>query len=306
MRYRLPPLRALLAFEAAARHLSIARAAEELCVTPAAISHHIRSLEIWFRIRLFDRSCFDQLASATDQVRVRMRTNQLSVVAPPSFALKWLLPRLHQFHKLRSDIELTLSVSVALTDCTHENTDFAIHYSTGGYVDLHVTRLAESKLFPVCRPITLLNGRNPPRSLDELAEHTLLHDDSLRLDERKDWRFWLQSVGSSHLEIADRGLHFSQASMAYEAAIYGHGVALGKSQLVHHDLKHGRLMRPFEHCCPTGLYYWAICRPRRAADKNIAALRDWLIGEMASCESWYQDPRSRTAPAVQSTTQPNF
>lgn len=298
MKRRLPPLKALMAFEAAARHLSITRAADELCVTPAAISHHIKQLQNWLQVPLFRRVrsnlaltdagrvyleslrfSLDEIAAATDQVVSRSRKNLLTLIAPPSFTMKWLLPRLHGFRESYPDIELALSVSAALTDCTHESADVAIHYGTGDYADMDAMRLAEVELFPACSPYALRGGQEAPETIDDLAQHTLLHDDALRLNERKDWRYWLQSAGCTDLKLADCGMHFNQAAIAYEEAIEGHGIALAKSVLVSNDLEQRRLLRPFAHSCATGFYYWAICRPSKAGDEKVKAFRDWLAGE---------------------------
>jgi LysR family glycine cleavage system transcriptional activator len=301
MRRKLPPLKSLLAFEAVGRHLSITKAADELCVTPAAVSYHIKSLEDWLGTPLFrserraialtdvgrayrDRLTLtlDDLAAASDSVRTRDRKQQLALVVPPSFAMKWLLPRLKRFRERRPDIEIVMSVSAAVSDCTHESTDFAIHYGIGTYANLSALRLIEVELFPVCRPKSLLDGRPPPKHVDDLAGYTLLHDDMLRVNEGKDWRYWLQMAGSHDPSIAERGLHFNQAALAYEAAIQGHGVALAKNVLVSFDLETGRLVRPFNLSCKTGLFYWALCRESRANEPRIVAFRDWLMDEMAS------------------------
>lgn len=301
MRRKLPPLKSLIAFEAAARHMSITKAADELCVVPAAVSHHVRALEDWLGAPLFRhenralvltdtgraytqdlKALLDALAEATSAVMSSGRSDRLAVTAPPSFTTKWLLPRLHRFRERRPEIDLNLSVSASLTDCTHESTDVAIHYSRGEYNDFHAVRLGEVELYPVCRPDALLDGRAPPTEVAELANHTLLHDDMLRVNERMDWRYWLQSAGASNVDIADRGLHFNQAAMAYQAAIDGHGIVLGKSILVGLDLANRRLVRPFTHACRTGHYYNFLCRPSRKNNPRIAAFCEWLQDEMRS------------------------
>ena len=300
MRRNLPPLKSLLAFEAASRHLSITLAADELCVTPAAISYHIKSLEEWLKTPLFRherrnmvltdagraytvalKATLDELAVASDQVRSRNRKDQLTVTVTPAFVMKWLMPRLHRFRKSYPDIELVLSASASATDYLHESSDVGIHSGPNAYSDMHATRLAEVDVFPVCRLTPLLNGLGPPRTLDDLADHTLLHDDMLRMNERKDWHQWLQSAGAPDLTIAQRGIHFNQAALAYEAAIEGNGIALAKNVLVSWDLHVGRLMRPFEHRCATNFFYWLICRPSRAEEQKIVSFRDWITTEMS-------------------------
>ncbi len=300
MRRNLPPLKSLLAFEAASRHLSITLAADELCVTPAAISYHIKALEEWLKTPLFRherramvltdagraytlalKATLDELAVASDQVRSRNRKDQLTVTVTPAFVMKWLMPRLHRFRKSHPDIELVLSASASATDYLHESSDVGIHSGPSAYPDMHATRLAEVDVFPVCRPTVLLNGLEPPRKLEDLADHTLLHDDMLRMNERKDWYQWLQSAGAPDLTIAQRGIHFNQAALAYEAAIEGNGIALAKNVLVSWDLHVGRLIQPFEHRCATSFFYWLICRPSRAEERKIVAFRDWITTEMS-------------------------
>lgn len=300
MRRNLPPLKSLLAFEAASRHLSITLAADELCVTPAAISYHIKALEEWLKTPLFRherramvltdagraytlalKATLDELAVASDQVRSRNRKDQLTVTVTPAFVMKWLMPRLHRFRKSHPDIELVLSASASATDYLHESSDVGIHSGPSAYSDMHATRLAEVDVFPVCRPTVLLNGLEPPRVLGDLADHTLLHDDMLRMNERKDWHQWLQAAGAPDLTIAQRGIHFNQAALAYEAAIEGNGIALAKNVLVSWDLHVGRLIQPFEHRCATSFFYWLICRPSRADEHRIVAFRDWITTEMS-------------------------
>ena len=319
MRRKLPPLKSLIAFEAAARHMSITKAADELCVVPAAVSHHVRALEDWLGAPLFRhenralvltdtgraytqdlKTVLDALADATSAVMSGGRSDRLAVTAPPSFTTKWLLPRLQRFRERHPEIDLNLSVSASLTDCTHESTDVAIHYSRGEYHDLHAVRLGEVELFPVCRPGTLLDGRAPPKEVAELSGHTLLHDDMLRVNERMDWRYWLQSAGAPNVEIAERGLHFNQAAMAYQAAIDGHGIVLAKSILVGLDLANRRLVRPFAHGCRTGHYYCFICRPSRKANPKIAAFGAWLQDEMKAASHAVPAPPATPASAAES------
>lgn len=304
MRRKLPALKSLLAFEAVARHLSISRAADELCVTPAAISHHIRSLEMWLGMpvlqhgqrnvtltdagRAYARDLsplFDGLNDATNALISCKHKDKLTITAPPSFTTKWLLPRLHVFRELHQDIDIALSVSAALVDCAHERTDVGIHYGRGGYSDLDATHLLQVELFPVCRPTALLDGRSPPTNVEELAEHTLLHDDMLRINERKDWRYWLQSAGARNVEIAERGLHFNQAALAYQAAIDGHGIALAKNVLVNLDLRAGSLVRPFDHVCETDHHYWLVSRPSKSKSRKVMAFHNWMLEEIADRDS---------------------
>ena len=311
MARRLPPLKSLVAFEAAARHLSISRAAEELCVVPAAISHHIRRLEQWLGVPLFRHEnralrlteegiayarsltgLFDNLAEMTRAAAPSPSRHRLKVTSPPSFTTKWLLPRLYRYRERNPGIDLDLTVSGSLTDCVHESTDVAVHYDRNSYDDLYCVRLKEVELFPVCRPQPMLYGIEPPRSLVDLEQHTLLHDEMLRVKERMDWRYWLQSAGATNLDIADRGLRFNQSALAYQAAVDGHGIVLAKNVLVQTDLCLGVLTRPFEHSCRPGFSYSLVCRLSKKDEPPVVAFREWLEDEFARESDAVPPPRN--------------
>lgn len=295
---KFPPLKSIVAFEAAARHLSVTRAAEELFVVPAAVSHHIRSLEDWLGVPLFRQQnrvlelteagqayakelgvFLDGLDNATDAVKSCSCKDNLTVTLPPSFTTKWFLPRFQRFREQYPDIDLDLTVSGNLTDCTHESTDVAVHYSRGDYPDMYAVKLNEIEVFPVCSP-KILYGLEPPKTYVDLEKHTLLHDDMLKMKERVNWRFWLQSAGVTSLDFADRGLHFNQASVAYQAAIDGHGIVLAKNTLVSLDLHQGSLIRLFSHSCRPGFFHNLICRPSKKDDPRIIMFKQWLLSEM--------------------------
>lgn len=298
MSRRLPPLNALRAFEAAARHLSFTRAAEELHVTPAAISHQVKALEEHLGVKLFRRlnrallltdagqAClpglkegFDRLAEVTERVRAQDRAGPLTVSVLPSFAARWLVPRLGRFVAAHPDIEVRLVASDALADFARDEADVAVRYGGGAWPELRADRLFTEDIFPVCSPV-LLAGPHPLRTPADLCHHTLLHDQDLR----EDWRMWLLAAGVSGLDPA-RGPSFSHTSLLLQAAADGQGVALGRSVLVADDVAAGRLARPFDISLPAGFAYYVVY-PERAADRpNIQALRDWLLGEARKHEA---------------------
>jgi len=266
---RLPPLNALRAFEAAARHLSLSRAADELSVTPAAVSHQIRTLEDHLGVALFRRdgrsllltdagqAClpgiregFERLASAIDEIDSLGMVGVLTVSVAPSFAAKWLVPRLDRFQVRHPEIDVRVSASMQVTDFSRDDVDLAIRYGAGRYPDLVVEKLLEESVFPVCSP-GLLKEKGPIDTPEALRSHTLLHDDSPDNDEScPTWAMWLKAAG---VEMdASRGPRFNQSSLVIEAAALGKGVALAKATLAAADLAEGRLVKPFPVNAPVG------------------------------------------------------
>lgn len=295
MHRRLPPLNALRAFEAAARHLSFTRAAEELHVTQTAISHQIRALEEHLGLRLFRRlprglvlteeaqrflppvrDAFEQIAGATARITKEQTGGVLTVSALPSFASKWLVPRIGRFRAAHPDIDLRISASIAVVDFARDDVDVAIRCGLGNYPGLHTLRLFGETIAPVCSP-ALLACAPGLRMPEDLRHHTLLHDD----DDLDSWRVWLELAGVTGIDPT-RGLSFGDASMMLQAAMDGQGVALGRSALVAADLAAGRLVRPFELSRPFRFAYWLVCPQASAGRPKIAAFRGWLLGEAAA------------------------
>ena len=291
-------MKALIPFEAAARHLSIKDAADELCVVPAAVSHHLRNLEEWVGTPLFRRKgnslemteagntysnqvsgILDSLSEYSRAVQPVTAKEQLNVGMPPSFATKWFIPRLQRFRERFPEIDINVTVANSLQDCVHESMDISIHYDSDDYPNLYSCRLQEVKIFPVCRPHSMNSGLKPPERLSDLKHHTLIHDKMLKLRMNMDWPCWLNSAGAADLDIADGGLYFNRSALAYEAAIDGHGIALAKNVLVELDLRKGILIQPFEHTCVSGFSYSIVCRPTKAKDIRVIAFKEWLQEE---------------------------
>lgn len=290
-RRRLPPLNGLRAFEAAARHLSFTRAAAELNVTQTAISHQIRSLEDRLQVRLFRRlprglllteegqrylppvsSAFDQIAQATERLGSAGAGSTLTISVLPSFAARWLVPRMGRFRSAHPEIDLRISPSSQLVDFGRDDVDLGIRMGRGVYPGLRVDRLFGDHLFPVCSP-ELRDGPPPLRVPADLASRTLLHS-----DENDAWRLWLESAGAPAIEVG-RGPIFDDSSMLVQAAIDGQGVALTRHSLVAADLAAGRLVRPFEIARPHDLAYYLVCPEAVAEQPRIAAFRHWLLAE---------------------------
>ncbi|MEC9369503.1 MAG: transcriptional regulator GcvA [Pseudomonadota bacterium] len=297
MSRRLPPLNALRAFEAAGRHLSFAKAADELAVTPPAVSHQVKQLEDWLGIALFRRmtrkvalteegraalpllsDAFDRLSDAVERVRAREETGALTVSVAPSFAARWLVPRVERFREAHPDIDLRISANIDIVDFRAGDVDVAIRFGRGGYARLKVDKLLSEAIAPLCSP-RLLQGKHPLRSPGDLVHHTLLHDDSLVPGSAiPDWRMWLRINGFEKID-ASRGPRFSYSDHALQAAVDGHGVLLGRLALAQTDLNAGRLIRPFGREIPTEFGYYLV-RPDAGPDRpRVAAFRDWILAE---------------------------
>jgi len=290
---RLPPLNALKAFEAAARHGSFTRAAEELCVTQGAVSHQVKALEAELGLKLFNRErqrlviteagrtylvvvrdAFDRIGDGTERLLQRQRGGVLTVSTSPNFAAKWLVHRLGRFAEVHPEIDLRISASPHHVDFAREDIDLAVRHGDGTAAGLHVTRLCTEELFPVCSP-KLLNGRNRLRAPADLARFPLLH-----VGDRQGWRQWLDFAGAIGVDPS-RGPILNQASMAIDAAVDGQGIALARTALAAWDLIGGRLVRPFGAAMPASYAYWIVCSEAVAKLPKIVAFSDWLLAEAA-------------------------
>jgi LysR family transcriptional regulator, glycine cleavage system transcriptional activator len=296
----LPPLNALRAFEAAARHLSFTRAAQELNVTQTAISHQIKALEERLGVPLFRRlprglllteaaqryapalrAAFAQIAAATEELSASDAGGALNLSTVPSFAAKWLVPRLGRFRAAHPEIDLRISASLRLVDLEREDFDAAIRMGRGGYRGLRTDALFGEVMFPVCAP-HLLAGPKPLQRPEDLRQHVLLHDvdvtSSAFAAVPQAWRLWLERAGVRGIDV-ERGPVFEDSAMLLDAAAEGQGVALGRSALVAADLAAGRLVKPFDISLPFELTYYLVC-PEATADRpKIAAFRAWLLAE---------------------------
>ena len=300
MMRRLPPLNALRAFEAVARHLSIAKAADELSVTPAAVSHQIKTLEDHLGVRLLQRdgrttmlteagqaclpgirSGFESLAAAIQELDRLGASGILNVSVAPSFAAKWLVPRLDRFTERFPDIDVRVSASMQLADFESDGVDLAIRYGAGRYPGLAVELLLREEVMPVCAP-ALLNGTPSLDAPAALANVTLLHDDSPEQDlSCPTWPMWLKAAGVVGVD-GKRGTRFNQSSLVIEAAVAGKGVALAKATLAAADLKAGRLVKPFEGTLPVEFAYYVVCPKARLESRKVLAFREWLQEEAKS------------------------
>src|SRR6266550_434503 len=290
---RLPALNALKAFEAAARHESFTRAAQELCVTQGAVSHQVKALEQELGVKLFNRErqrlviteggreylivvrdALDRIAVGTELLLQGQSGGALTVSTSPNFAAKWLVHRLGRFAEAHPEIDLRVSASLHHVDFAREDIDLAIRHGDGNAPGLHLTRLCAEELFPVCSP-KLLAGRNRPRTPADLARFALLH-----VSDRQGWRQWLDFAGVTAVDPS-RGPILNQASMAIDAAVDGQGVALARTALAAWDLIGGRLVRPFDIVMPVSYAYWIVCSKAVAKLPKIVAFSEWLPAEAA-------------------------
>lgn len=296
---RLPPLNALRVFEVAARHLSFTKAAEELHVTPGAVSQQIKALEDFLQVSVFRRhkrsllltdeaqaalpvlrEGLDRLADAGRMLAARIDPARLTVSVPPSLASKWLVPRLYRFQERYPDIDVWVCADMNVVDFSVNDTDLAIRYGSGQYPGLEVELLMDEKIMPVCSP-ALLTGENPLKNPEDLVHHTLLHDRSPDNDpDCPTWTMWLKAAGIDHGE-GDRGLQFNQSSLVIEAAVAGKGVALARSALALADLEAARLVIPFDLSTPLGFAYHVVYPSSRASFPAVAGFRQWLKEEAA-------------------------
>src|SRR6185312_2064582 len=288
---RLPPLNALKAFEAAARHESFTRAAEELCVTQGAVSHQVKALETELALKLFNRErqrliiteagrdylsvvrdALDRIAIGTERLLQRQNTGVLTVSTSPDFAAKWLVHRLGHFAEAQTGIDLRVSATLHHVDFAREEVDMAVRHGDGSWPGLETVQLSAEQLFAVCSP-KLLAGRRRLEKPADILRFPLIH-----LDSRADWTKWLRGVGIDDAD-ATHGPVLNQASMVIDAAINGQGVALARTTLAAWDLINGRLVRPFRESLRISKTYWIICPKATTALPKIVTFREWLLAE---------------------------
>jgi len=285
----LPPLNALRAFEASARHLSFTDAADELNVTQGAVSRHVKNLEERLGMRLFERTAqglvlteparryppvvrdsFDRLSAATAELRRPLMTNVLTVSTSPNFASKWLVHRLGTFAADHPDLDLRVAAEKEHLDLSVSDVDLCIRHGDGIWPDLHVTKLVGESVYSVVSP-ALLASRPPLETADDLRHFTLLRDLS-----SNDWPAWLKAAGATRVD-GTKGPYFNFTSMAIDAAVAGQGVALARRALATHDVLSGRLVPLFETVITSERGYFIVCLPNRADDPKAKRFRDWML-----------------------------
>jgi len=289
------PLTALRSFEAAGRHLSFSRAAEELFVSQAAISRQIRELEAFLHQPLFfrhhrsveltdaGRRLLDQLVKSFDDIDrllsnlvVTPAQSLVCVSVEPSLAASWLLPRLNRFRELRPDIDVSLEVDIRLIEFRSDQAELALRFSAHNksWPRSEAEHLAPVIDSPVLSPALLASGpalRNPA----DLRRYTLLHEEN-----RQGWARWFEAAGVVGDALPERGPILADTSLSKQAAMLGHGVALGDLMLVREELASGALIKPFDTNVICGAY-WLVARNLGALSEPAAAFADWIRDEFA-------------------------
>ncbi len=279
--------------------MSFSKAADELHVTPAAISHQIHALEQDLGVKLFHRlnrsieltasarvllpgltEAFAGIQSAVRRLRAHNDTGTLTVTASPSFAAKWLVLRLHRFQEQCFEVDVRISATDDVVDLTKGDFDIAIRYGTGNYPGLEVELLFTNEVFPACSPQLLTTGP-PLRTPDDLPLHILIHDQAIERDPLvPTWPMWLKAAGVKNIpETA--GVSFNNMHLALDAAIAGHGVVLAYSTIAAADLAAGRLVRLFSLALPDQFAYFIVTAPGALERPKVRAFRDWLRREAA-------------------------
>jgi LysR family transcriptional regulator, glycine cleavage system transcriptional activator len=294
MAFRLPPLSSLRVFEAAARHHSFRKAADELNLTASAVSHAIQTLENWLGVELFSREArglrltnageayaplvnqaLALLASATDKVPGRRPTGTLALSSAPTFASKILVPRLERFTMQFPDIHLTIDTSTRLVDLALDDFDVAIRYLSIKKPAPTWTMLVPETLVPVCSPS--IRKRFTESTLVDLISHnTLIHVTSVSAD----WKYWLRTNGLDLPPAIDDGIHIDTIHTAFDAAIRGLGIVLGRRPLVDEDLESGRLVALANQATPSDSAFWLVTSQTEFEKPEVKQFRQWLLSEL--------------------------
>lgn len=291
MAERLPPLNALRTFDVAARHLSFTRAAEELFVTQAAVSHQIKTLEDFLGLKLFRRrnralllteegqsyyqevkAIFAALKSATRKLQTHSAKGALTVSLLPSFAIHWLIPRLARFNLAQPEIDVRIQAEDRVIHKLADDVDVAIMYGRGQWPGLQAEKLYTDYLVPVCAP-ALLSGAAPLTCPADLAHHTLLHDIS-----RRDWSAYIRQLKLTGVNV-QQGPIFSHSAMVLQAAIHGQGIALASRMMVQTEIEAGRLVCPFSEGLVSKNTFYLVCQEKPHPQGKIAAFRQWILQE---------------------------
>jgi LysR family glycine cleavage system transcriptional activator len=293
----LPPLNALRAFECAARHLSFKKAADELHVTPPAIGHQIRNLEDFLGVPLFHRlnravlltdaaqvclpdlrEGFQRLAAGVDRIKGHGGRGVLVVNVAPTFAIKWLVPRLTRFQARHPQITVRVETTTTIVELMRGGIDLAIRFCGDINAGLAAETLFQEEVAPVCAP-RLMEGPHPLRRPEDLRRHTLIHLEGESADpSQPDWPAWLKAAGVTGVDLGS-GLYFTQTVTAAQAAIDSQGVALLGQTCLLDDLAAGRLIRPFALGFPVAYAYRMVSPQATFHQPNVTAFRSWLRAE---------------------------
>ena len=304
---KLPPLAPLRAFEATARHLSFTRAASELHVTQGAVSQQVKQIEEYLGFPLFHRrprkleltdegkafhgvvrDALMRISDKAESLKSAYQTGPVTVSVLPSFAVKWLIPRLAKFRQEHPEIAVRVDAEPRAVDLRDSEIDIAVRFTNKSYPELHTVELFRDRVFPVCSPDLMRDGR-APRRLEDLRDATLLYDTIAYGDfSGCDWDFWLKQVGLEGVDT-HRGTGFTQADMVLQAAILGEGVALTRGSLAELDLAAGRLVKPLDISTPCPWTHLVVCLEESLSRPNVKAFHDWLVDEGSKVAPIYEE-----------------
>jgi LysR family glycine cleavage system transcriptional activator len=299
----MPPLNALRSFEAAARHLSLTKAAQELHVTAGALSHQIRGLEELLGLKLFERHVrsvaltpagkqlypglqtgFTRIREAVDGLSGASDTRVLVISTAPGFTAKWLAPRLYRFSSAYPQIDPRVSSTIGNANFTTDGVDVALRFLPVNAVaepELVIERLIEMSFVPVCSP-KLIETAGPFTSHEALKRVPLIHDDTFaHRAAMPTWADWFKAAGVDGVDVS-RGLRFNSADHALDATVEGAGVLLAHDVLAYDELRTGRLVKPFDLALPSGRAYYFVCVSSRQNHPNVLAFRTWIKEEIAA------------------------
>ena len=297
-----PPLKSLKTFEAAARLLSFSKAAEELYVTPGAVSQQIKLLENMLGVELFKRmhrrilltdagQCllpgiqngFQSLNEAVEGIRTMKNNQPITISAAPSFASKWLVPRLRRLQDRHPQIEIRIDTSMDVVDLARSDIDIGIRFGGGNYPGMQTDLLICEEVYPVCSP-ELIDLQQPLNNPSDLLEYPLLHYATANQDLGAgwpDWNMWLTAAGVDY-DDEHHGLTFIQQQLLIQSALEAQGVALVGSVSVIDDIRSGKLIKPFELAFELEFAYYFVTTPTKAKWPAIIAIREWMLEEAQS------------------------
>ena len=302
MARQLPPLKAVRAFESAARHASFVLAADELAVTPSAVSQQVKQLEHWLGRELFRRQArgldltlaartllptltdaLNDIELAMSRAKERESKRMLTVTCLSSLASLWLTPRLHRFSARHPDVDVSLATMERVVDLEREDIDLAIRHTQRDYAGLQVEDLMTESLGIVCSPDLVTHPEHPIRSLDDLRHHTLLHDSATRADDLLSWTDFLAHMAEMGQPVpkldVEHGMFFSDSHLIVQACLSGRGVMIGRSVLIADALEAGTLVAPFGMPTQARARYKLVMLPGALEDPRVLAFRDWLFEE---------------------------
>jgi LysR family transcriptional regulator, glycine cleavage system transcriptional activator len=315
MSFRLPPLSSVRVFEAAARHGSFKKAAEELNITASAVSHAVQNLEDWLGVALFQRGrgklgltepgaayavavgeALKAVAEATARLPGRRSQGRLSISAAPGFASRWLMPRLSRFAARHPETGIDIETSLKPVDLPMEGIDAAIRLAPPSRATSSWVRLLDEALVPVCSP-ALREKHAGLSGLELIASVQVIHMTSIS----GDWAEWFRLVGAAPPANVRGGLRVDTVNMALEAARRGHGIALGRTPLFDAEIESGQLVCLFDKSVPSGWSYWLVTMDPDYQSQDVKNFRQWLMDEIGAAAGPGSKPkpreRLRRAPA---------